>query len=174
MRDDLVLAVTTALVVGICAAVIAVVAGLRLRGRVFQGPARDAWELTRRDLSAADQWHVRRATSRRRPVNRGDLAPAQLVYTRYAQFTADRSPFHRRWFRMGMVFLYLALAAQQFVTGATATHLVARIIDFVAGGWWVVLAALFGLWVNGWLARQPTRLKRLRQVIRQRWPNDWA
>ena len=146
--------------------------GLRQRRRIFAGPARDAWELTRAGLSPADQWHVRRATSRRRPVNRGALAPAQLVYTRYAEFAAERSPLRRRWTRMAFAVLYLALAAEQFVNAATqhGSHWLA----WACGGIFLALALMWGLLMGPMLARTPQKMKRLRREIRQRWPEDWA
>jgi hypothetical protein len=146
--------------------------GLRVRRRMFAGPARDAWELTRADLSPGDQWQVRRATSRRRPVNRGALAPAQLVYTRYAQFTAERSPMRRPRVRAAFAVLYLALAAQQLVDGVTEQG--AHWLAFACGGIFLALALLWGLLLEPMLARVPQKMKRLRREIRQRWPDDWA
>jgi hypothetical protein len=172
MGDNVVLAVTIVLLITIVVAGVCALVGLKLRRRMFAGPARNAWELTRADLSPADQWQVRRATSRRRPVNRGSLAPAQLVYTRYAQFAAERSPLRRPWVRVAFAVLYLALAAQQLVDGVTQHG--AHWFEFGCGGIFLVLALLWGLLMEPMLARVPLKMKRLRREIRQRWPDDWA
>ncbi len=114
---------------------------------------------------------MRWATAFRRPVSRGRLAPAQLVYSRYAQYTAERSPLNRKSFRIGLAVLYLALAAYQVGTGITSHG---RVLHFVIAADWAVLAAMFGL-VVPWAARKmPVKLKRLRREIRARYPDDWA
>ena len=166
------LAVTISLLITIVAALVCGFVALRLRRRIFAGPAREAWELTRADLSSADQWHVRRATSRRRPVNRGALAPAQLVYTRYAEFSAERSPLRRPWVRVAFAVLYLALAAQQFVDVSTQHG--AHWLGWACGGIFLALAFMWGLLMEPMLARAPQKMKRLRREIRHRWPEDWA
>ena len=173
--DGIAVLVAIIVVVGAVAGVVlAVTFAFRMRKRIFRGPARDAWELTRVDLSQADQRHVRRATSKRRPVNRGYLAPAQLVYSRYAQFTVERSPLRQPRIRIGLTVLYLVWAVVEFVSGATTTHAAARLLKFGVGGYAVAMAVLFGLWLTWWMDRQPARLKQLRRAIRRRWPEDWA
>jgi hypothetical protein len=172
MGDNVALALTIVLLITIVVAGVSGLVALKLRRRVFAGPARDAWELTRASLSQADQWQVRRATSRRRPVNRGALAPAQLVYTRYAQFSADRSPLRRPLVRVAFAVVYLALAAQQLVDGVTQHG--AHWLQFAIGGIFLALALMWGLLMEPLLARVPQKMKRLRREIRQRWPDDWA
>jgi O-antigen/teichoic acid export membrane protein len=174
VHDNVVLAVTIVLLVAICVTGVALFAGLRWRRRLYRGPARDAWELTRRDLNAQQQWHVRRSTAKRRPVSRGRLAPAQLVYTRYSQYVAENSPAHRRWFLVGYTVLCLAVAAAQFVNAAITQHAAGRWFDVAIGCYWVFMAGWWAWWMRRWLARHPQRMKQLRRDIRQQWPDDWA
>jgi hypothetical protein len=171
VKDSALLAALIAFAVAVLVVGVAMVVGLRFRRRIFAGPARDAWNLTRHDLSTADQRRVLWATSFRRPVSRGRLAPAQLVYSRYAQYTAERSPLNRKSFRIGLAVLYLALAAYQVGNGVTSRG---RVLDFVIAADWAVLAVMFGLVVPWASRRMPVKLKRLRRKIRARYPDDWA
>jgi hypothetical protein len=171
MKDSALLAALIAFAVAILVAGVAVIAGLSLRRRIFASPARDEWNLTRHDLSTADQWRVQWATSFRRPVSRGRLAPAQLVYSRYAQYAAERSPLNRKSLRIGLAVLYLVLAALQVGNGVTSHG---RALDFVSAAGWAVIAVMFGLVAPGAARRMPVKLKRLRREIRARYPDDWA
>jgi hypothetical protein len=91
VKADVLIALITLAVLVLVFGVMIVVA-LRFRGRIFAGPARDDWNLTRQDLSVLGQWRVMWATSFYRPVGHGRLARAQLVYSRYAEDTARRAP----------------------------------------------------------------------------------
>ena len=148
----------------------AIAVGLRLRRRLFAGPARDAWELARRDLSLGDRQRVRWATGRRRPVGRPALALPQLVYSRYVTDQAERSPLRRRPVRFGMAALYVGLAALQFAVGAVDQQ--SRVRDFVWGVLFVACAILFGTMMPRLLNRSEQKMKRLRRQVRERHP-DW-
>ena len=160
-----------ALVVAVFFGGIALVVGVRIRRRVFAGPARDDWNLARRDLSSVDQLRVVWATSFYRPVGRGRLALPQLVYTRYAQDTAVRTPMKRTSFQVGFAALFLVLAAVEAADGV-ASHGYA--LRFVSAGCCLVVAALFGLVVPRVARRAPMKMRRLRREIRERYPEDWA
>jgi hypothetical protein len=144
--------------------------GLKLRRRLFAGPARDAWELARRDLSLADRQRVRWATGRRRPVGRSALALPQLVYSRYVTYQAERSPLRRRPLRLGLSAAYVAIAALQFAVGAADPQ--SRVRDFVYGALFAVFAVLFGTMMPRLLDRSERKMKRLRRQVRDRYP-DW-
>jgi hypothetical protein len=122
----------------------------------------------RHDLSRGDQWRVQWATARRCPVTRPALALPQLVYSRFVQFQAERSPLHRRSFRIGFALLYVVLAAQDFVNGITDSR--SGVFDFVLGAMFAICAIMWGLVVPRSLNQGPLRMKRLRQQIRERHP----
>lgn len=148
----------------------AIAIGLRFRRRLFAGPARDAWALARRDLSLGDRQRVRWATGRRRAVGRPALALSQLVYSRYVQYQAERSPLRRRPLRLGFAALYVALAALQFAVGAADQQ--SRVRDFGLGALFVILSVLFGTIMPRLLDRTGQKMKRLRRQVRERYP-DW-
>ncbi len=164
----LILGIAFLLVVVISGTAVAV--GVRSRRRMFAGPARDAWDQARRDLSRGDQRQVQWATGRRRPVNRPALALPQLVYSRYAQYQAERSPVRRMPFRVGFAVLYVALAGENFVNGAVDPHW--RIFHFMVGALFAFCAVMWALVVPRSASQGPARMKRLRQEIRERYP-DW-
>ena len=170
MKDSVLIALV-ALVVAVFFGGIALVVGVRIRRRVFAGPARDDWNLARKDLSSVDQLRVVLATSFYRPVGRGRLALPQLVYTRYAQDTAVRTPMKRTSFRVGFAALFLVIAAVEAADGV-ASH--GNALRFVGAGCWLVIAALFGLVMPRVVRRAPVKMKRLRREIRERYPEDWA
>lgn len=146
--------------------------GLKLRRRVFAGPQRQAWDLARADLSRADQWHVQRATSRRRPVSRGHLAPAQLVYTRYVAYTAERSPLCRRRIRLAATGFFAAIGAANIVPAALSTPV--HVVNVLVGSYLLLMAGLYWLWLPRWLRKTPQRMLNLRRQIRAAHPDDWA
>jgi hypothetical protein len=151
---------------------LALLFGLKLRRRLFAGPQRQAWDLARADLSRADQWRVQRATSRRRPASRGYLAPAQLVYTRYVDYTAERTPFRRRRVRLAATGFFGALGTAGIVLAALSTPV--NIANVVAGSYFLLMAGLYGLWLPRWLRQTPQRMLNLRRRIRAAHPDDWA
>ena len=118
-----------------------------------------------------DQLRVVWATSFYRPVGRGRLALPELVYTRYAQDTAVRTPMKRTSFQVGFAALFLVLAAVEAADGV-ASHRYA--LRFVSAGCCLVVPALFGLVVPQVARRAPVKMKRLRREIRERYPEDWA
>ena len=86
--------------ISLAVAVVAVTAGLRLRRRLFAGPAWDRWRDARAGLSPRDQRRVRWATMRHQPVSAPELVAAQLAYLGCARDTAIRSPLRtKRWLR---------------------------------------------------------------------------
>jgi hypothetical protein len=170
MGDSVLLITTIVLLVVVVVSGAVVAVGLRGRRRVFAGPARDAWQLARHDLSGRDQRHVQWATGRHRPVEHPSLALPQLVYSRYVQYQAEHSPLRRKSFRLAFAAVYVALAAQNFVNGAVNPH--SRVFDFVLGTVFAALAVLWGLVMSRSLSRGPQRMKRLRQQVRERYP-DW-
>jgi hypothetical protein len=165
---------TALLIIGIALLAVVVISGaavafaVKTRRSTFAGPARDAWELTRHDLSRGDQWRVQWAAARRRPVTRSTLALPQLVYSRFVQFQSERSPLHRRSFRIGFTLLYVVLAAQDFVNGVRDSH--SGVFDFVLGAMFAFCAVMWGLVLPQTLNQGPLRMKRLRQQIRERHP----
>ena len=169
MSDKVLLAVGITLL-ALVAYAGALAVGLRFRRRLFAGPARDAWELARRDLSLGDRQRVRWATGRRHPVGRPALAFPQLVYSRYVQYQAERSPLRRRPLRLSLAALYVALAGLQFAVGATDQQ--SRVRDFVYGVLFIALSVLFGTMMPRLLDRTGRKMKRLRRQVRDRYP-DW-
>jgi hypothetical protein len=124
----------------------------------------------RRGLSRDDQRQVKWATARRRPVTRPALALPQLVYSRYVEDQAERSPMRRRPLRIGFTVLYIALAAEDFVNAAADPR--SHALDFVVGTLFAFLAVMWGLVMPRSLSQGPLRMKRLRQQVRERHP-DW-
>ena len=98
--NQLALAVVTAAVAGGLGAYL----GQPLRRRHLAGPVLDQWRRTRRDLSPSDRLRVWWATTRRRPVGRPALAPAQLARVALAELAAERALRHDRLqLRVGML-----------------------------------------------------------------------
>jgi hypothetical protein len=166
-----------ALVVGIAVGVAllctggALALGLRMRRKIFAGPARDAWEFKRLDLNRADQRHVQWATMRHRPVRLPRLASAQLVYSRYVQYTAEHSPFHRWWFLVMFSGIWVAVGTVQIADAFTETQ--GRVFHLILGGLFAVLALAYPFLITRSLTRGPLQMKRLRRDVRDRYPNDW-
>jgi hypothetical protein len=140
------------------------------RRRVFAGAARDAWEQARRDLSRGDEFQVRRATIRRRPVDHAALAPAQLAYSRYVQYTAERSPLLRWPLRTAMVVIYGGNSVLQIVMAVTETR--SRALHVVLGVAFAVLTVMYGPLMSRSLSRQPARMRQLRAQVAERYPAD--
>lgn len=170
--DVLILAVAVGAGGGLLGGGLALLFGLKLRRRLFAGPQRQAWDLARADLGRADQWHVQRATSRRRPVSRGYLAPAQLVYTRYVDCTAERSPLRRRRVRLATTGFFATIGAANIIPAALFTPV--RIVNVLTGSYILLMAGLYGLWLPRWLRQTPQRMLNLRRQIRAAHPDDWA
>jgi hypothetical protein len=170
--DVLILAVAIGAVGGLLGGGLALLFGLKLRRRLFAGPQRQAWDLARADLGRADQWHVQRATSRRRPVSRGYLAPAQLVYTRYVDYTAQQSPLRRRRIRLAATGFFTAIGAANIIPAALSTPV--HVVNVLSGSYILLMAGLYGLWLPRWLRQTPQRMLNLRRQIRAAHPDDWA
>jgi hypothetical protein len=170
--DALILAVTIGVGGGLIGGGLAVLVGLRLRRRLFAGPQRQAWDLARADLGRADRWHVQRATSRRRPVSRGYLAPAQLVYTRYVDYTAERNPLRRRGVRLAATGFFAAIGAADIIVAALSAPV--HIVNILVGSYILLMAGLYGLWLPSWLRQTPQRMLNLRRHIRAAHPDEWA
>ena len=148
----------------------ALVIAMRGRRKVFAGDARCAWERARRDLSRGDEFQVRRATMRRRPVDRATLAPAQLAYSRYVQYTAERSPLLRWPLRTAMIVIYAGNAVLQIVMAVTETQ--SRAFHLALGVAFAVLTVMYGPLMSRSLSRQPARMRQLRAQVTERYPAD--
>jgi hypothetical protein len=147
--------------------VISVLAGLRLRRRVFAGTARDEWQDARRRLDRKARVRVWWATMRRRPVGSLALAPAQLALSFYAQDTAERTPLvSKTWARWGLPVLYGVLAINYAVQAILQAA--SRTFDWVFCILFTCLALLWALYVPRSLARQPQRMGQLREEIKTR------
>jgi hypothetical protein len=142
------------------------------RRRAFAGPARDAWEQARHDLSRGDQLRVRRATMRRRPVDDAALASAQLAYSRYIEYTAERSPLRRWPLQTAMIVIYAGNSVLQIVMAVTETRL--RAVHLVLGVGFAMLTVTYGPLMSRSLGRQPARMRQLRAQVRERYSGDWA
>lgn len=159
----------TAAAVVLCLIVMGVAVGvaLRMRRRVFAGLAMDEWQRARQRLNWADRWRVGWATMRRRPVDRAELALAQLARARFAQDAAGRSltKFRFRWLWRALAIGYAVLGAGWIIEGAVGSR--TRIFHITLG----VLSAALSL---GWavlprsVARQPARMRELRAEIVRR------
>lgn len=166
------LAVIIILLLVVLGAGAVLIIGLRVRGKVFSGAARDAWERARRDLTSGDRLQVRRATMRRRPVDDAALAPAQLVYSRYAEYAAERSPL-RRWPGLTvMTVIYGGNAALQVVSAVTETR--QRALHLVLGVAFAALTVTCVPLIPLSLRRQPARMRQLRAQVRERYPGAGA
>lgn len=172
MGHDAALAVSIFALVVVVTAGIVLTVGLWARRKVFAGPARDAWELTRHDLTTGDMLRVRRATMRHRPVGRPSLAGAQLVYTRYAQYVAEHSPLRRRSLLVAMCVLYGALGVQRLASGLAEGQ--GRVFNVAFGALFTAMAVAYGPLISRSMAREPLRMRQLRREVRQRYPDDWA
>jgi hypothetical protein len=135
-------------------------------------PGRDDWERARRRLGTGDQLRVRRATMRCRPVERPDLASAQLIFSRYAESEAERSPLRGRPLRIAFCVLYAALAAMQIVNGLAQTQ--QRPLFLGCGALFAVMAVLYGPLVRRSLDRRPAEMRRLRRRVAERYPDQAA
>ena len=152
--------------ISLAVAVVAVAAGLRLRRRMFAGPAWDRWQDARAGLSSRDQRRVRLATMRHRPISTPELVAAQLAYLGYARDTATRSPMlTKRWLRAVFPVLYALLGISELITAMQHRPGPARIFDFVLAGAFAVLAVMWAVVVPRSLARQSGRLDRLHDRI---------
>jgi hypothetical protein len=145
---------------------------LRVLSASFAGPQRDAWNLLRHDLSRADQLHVTWSTSRRRPVSRAYLAPAQLVYTRYAQDAAERSPLNNARRRFWRTVPMAVIGGADVCFAATATPV--NIFNLAIGSWITFMAGVSALRVPRMRRDRPRQLLNLRRQIRATYPNDWV
>ena len=148
----------------------ALVIAMRGRRKVFAGAARDAWERARRDLSHDDEFRVRRATMRRRPVDDAALAPAQLAYSRYVQYTAERSPLLRWPLRAAMIVIYGGNSVLQIVMAVTETR--SRPFHLALGVAFAVLTVMYGPLMSRSLSRQPARMRQLRAQVTERYSAD--
>jgi hypothetical protein len=102
--------------ISLVVAVVIVAAGLRRRRRMFAGPAWDRWQDARAGLSRRDEFRVRRATMRHRPVSAPGLVAPQLAYLGYARDTATRSPLRtKRWLRAAFPVMYALLGVSQLL-----------------------------------------------------------
>lgn len=157
------------IVVGVTLLVMAisVAAGLKLRQRVFSGPARDEWEQARRQLLPKEHYSVRWATMRRRPVASARLAPAQLALTCYAQDTIRRTPLRRRWLRIGIPVCYLVAGVPQMTLGLRDHQL--GILHLALGVGYVVLALAWPLVLSWSMGHGAERMRKLRADIVQRY-----
>jgi hypothetical protein len=169
---DVALTVAIIVLVVVLSTGAALVTALRRRRKLFAGSARDDWERARRDLSYADQLQVRRATMRRRPVDHAALAPAQLAYSRYVQHVAERSPLRRRPVLAALCVIYGGNAVLQLVLAVTETDL--RAVHLVCGAGFAALTVTYGPLISRSLVEQPRRMRRLRALVRERYPEDWA
>lgn len=152
--------------ISLAVAVVTVTAGLRLRRRLFAGPAWDRWWDARAGLSRRDQRRVRWATMRNQPVPAPELVAAQLAYLGCARDTATRSPLRtKRWLQAAFPALYALLSAGQLIAAVQHRPGPARVFDFVLAGAFAVLAAMWALVLPRSLARQPGRLDRLYDQI---------
>jgi hypothetical protein len=105
-------------------------------------------------------------------VSRGYLAPAQLVYTRYVDYTAERSPLRRRRIRLAATGFFAAMGAANIIPAALSTPV--HIVNVLAGSYILLMAGLYGLWLPRWLRQSPQRMLNLRRQIRAAHPADWA
>lgn len=152
--------------ISLAVAVVAVAAGLRLRRRMFAGPAWDRWQDARAGLSSRDQRRVRLATMRHRPVSTPELVAGQLAYLGYARDAATRSPLlTKRWLRAAFPVLYVLLGVSELITAMQHGPGPARIFDFVLAGAFALLAVMWAAAVPRSLARQSGRLDRLHDRI---------
>ena len=172
MGHDVALTVVIIALVVVLSTGAALIIALRKRRKLFAGPARDDWERARRDLSYGDQMQVRRATMRRRPVDRAALAPAQLAYSRYAEYVAEHSPLRRGEIRVALTVIYGGNAVLQIVMAVTETQ--SRAFHLVLGAAFAMLTVMYGPLISRSLARQPPRMRRLRAHVRERYPDVWA
>jgi hypothetical protein len=156
--------------IGVAVAVIAIAlfVGLRMRGRLFAGAARDQWDEGRSALSSREQRQVQWATMRRRPVPAAALAPAQRAYISYAQYTIGRSPWTTsRRFRTAFQVLYGLLAVNSVIEGTQ--HSQGRIFHLVLAACFAALAVVWVPLTARSLRRLPARLERLRTQINDRY-----
>jgi hypothetical protein len=158
--------IAAAVVVCLIVMGIAVSVGLRMRRRVFSGLAMDEWERARQRLSWADQWHVGWATMRRRPVDRVELALAQLARARFAQEAAERWLTRRRRLWIVPMIIYAVEGAWWIIMGVLESN--ARIFHLVLGALFAALALLWLFAVPRSVARQPARMRELRAEIVRR------
>jgi hypothetical protein len=141
---------------------------LRLRRRIFAGPALDQWRAGCRELSRGEQLRVQWATLRRRPVSAARLASAQLAYVCYARYTVERSPLTRnRWFRAAFPVFYGLFAIIYAVEGMQQSQ--ARIFHFGLAAAFAALAVTWAIAVPRSFNRMPARLERLQAQISNRY-----
>lgn len=141
------------------------------RRRVFAGEALNRWLQTRRRLGLADRWRVSWATTRRRPIGRADLAPAQLAFVEWRQDAAKRAPLLRkRWLRAGLPVIY-GCAALCYVIAAVAERGGLRVYDVVLGVLFLAVCLLWAVAVPRSVRREPERMARLRRRIDDRYAN---
>jgi len=106
------------------------------------------------------------------PVSRAYLAPAQLVYTRYAQHVAERSPLNNARRRIWRTVLMAVIGGADVCFAATATPV--NIFNLVIGSWVTFMAVVSALWVPRTLRDRPRQLLNLRRQIRATYPDDLA
>ena len=148
--------------ISLVVAVVIVAAGLRLRRRMFAGPAWDRWQDARAGLSRRDEFRVRRATMRHRPVSAPELVAPQLAYLGYARDTATRSPLRtKRWLRAAFPVMYALLSVSQLLIAVQHRPGPGQIFDFALAGAFAALAVMWAVVMPRSLARQPGRLDRL-------------
>lgn len=141
--------------------------GLKLRARLFAGPAKDEWQDASRDLDRKDRWSVRWATQRRRPVDRARLVAAQLAFIDYAQDTIKRSPLRRGWLKLAFPAFYAGLGALNIALAVTQSH--HPVIDPVIGVFFCVFAIAWAFVFPRSMDRQAGRLEKLRDQVCRRY-----
>ena len=167
--DIALISVAASLVVLAVAVALGLYFGRRLRRRLFAGPVLDRWEEARSQLGAADRLRVWWATTRRRPVRRPALAPAQLALSALSKLIAERSPLlHQWWLRIGLPALY-GLSAAIGILNAVTVGGQQGIVLGMAAGVMAVTALLWVIAVPRSLRRQPARMDELQARIRQRY-----
>lgn len=157
-----------AITVVLCLIVIgvSVVIGRRLQRRVFSGLAMDEWQRARQRLRWADQWRVGWATMRRRPVDRVELALAQLARARLAQDAAGRSLTRFRWLWRALAILYTVQGAGWIIAGAVGSRM--RVFHLAEGLLFAAVALVWVFAIPRSVARQPARMRELRAEIVRR------
>lgn len=140
--------------------------GLSMRRRIFSGPAMDEWERARQRLSWTDQWRVGWATMRRRPVDRVELALAQLARARFAQHAAERSLTRHRSVWIASAIMFAVLGTGWIIAGGLGSGM--RVFHLALGVLYLALALAYVFAVPRSLARQPARMRELRAEIVRR------
>ena len=128
------------------------------------GPLQEQWHEARRGLTSAQRRELWWANVHHRPVGRPDLAPAQLAFARYAVDSYRRTPMVRhRWIRIAVPALYLVGAAFQLIPALFSPHV--HIVNLIAGGIFLVLAATWSYVVVRGLRKAERRLTDLQQQL---------